>query len=173
MKRFFILLLSAILLIGCFSGCNQKEDTITPTEPSLPPRPTAGKVTEPEVTEPEATGTLIAPQGAMIENLVCTYTIGTAPEQTVENPTASFLYQFLIDGRADAEQKSLPTNSNIDINTDVIFISFQKDGKQIFRMWLYADDYAAIPVSKESNASRYYQFTRGSYASLKLTLENN
>lgn len=171
MKRFFILLLSAILLLGCFSGCNQ--DTGSSTEPSLPPLPTTAKATEPEETEPEFTGTIIKPQGAIIENLVCAYTIGTASEQTLENPTASYLYHFLTEGRKNAEQKAPPTNSNIDIHTDVIYLAFQKDGKQIFRMWLYADDYAAIPVSEGSDACRYYQFDRGSYASLKLTLESN
>lgn len=55
MKKWFAMILAAVMVIGCLAGCSGKEPEATESETKPVQTETTVPVTEPEITEPEAT----------------------------------------------------------------------------------------------------------------------
>lgn len=175
MKKAFCLLITAILLVGCFSGCQKDTSapTAKPTEPASPDITTAPPApTKPEETQPEKKPEPIAPQGIIIDNMVLLATVGEQTEQVIENPNASFIYHYILNQRKDAKEQ-FPSNTDESYLRSVIELSFKVGEKHAARVYFYEDDYVGISIdaSSENAACRYYKFSDGAYDSLMLTLQ--
>ena len=150
------------------SGAPQSVKPQATTPAVTTPQATTPGATEPEATQPQPTKPqhTTVPAGIIIENLICTYSIGNGSEKTIDNPVASDLYQYLTEARSNAQKKN-PTSNN---NTEVIHISFKIGEKEIRWMDIYADDYAAIPMTVELPSTQFYLFPSGTYQTILNTL---
>lgn len=213
MKKCLILLLAAILLLGCVCGCaGEPEETVPqategnaasenkpldhkpvenkptegqiaePTQPPVTappatapsgapqkPQATEPSATDPQASEPQATKpqkTTVPATGSIIENLTCTFSIDGGSETTVENPTASDLYAYIRQARSQADKK----NPSSESSSGVIRFSFKIGEKEISWLDLYADDYAAIPLTVELPSTQFYRFPGGTYQTIMNTL---
>ena len=156
--------------------------TLPPGAPKpVEPQPTTSPAATPEATVPGATTPLetepvetkpqnatVPPFGAYIENLTCTYSIGNGSQKTIQNPTASHLYQFIRQARSKAEKRNPSGNEN----AEVIHFSFKIGEKEISWLDIYADDYAAIPLTVELPATQFYLFPSGTYQTILNTLNS-
>ena len=141
-----------------------------PTTPQpAAPQATAPGATEPAATEPQATKPQHAtvPAGIIVKQLTCIYSIGNGSEKVVENPVASDLYQFVCEARSNAVRRN-PSGTG---NTEVIHLSFKMGEKVIRWMDIYADDYAAIPVTVELPTTQFYLLPSGTYQTILNTLK--
>ena len=175
MKKAFCLLLTIILLAGCLAGCQKDASapTATPTETTAPTFVEVPVGSEkPEETQPQKKPEPIAPQGAIVNDMVLRVTVGAQAEQVVENPTASHIYNYIIGQRKDAKEE-FPSNTGESYFSSVIALSFQVGEKHAARVYFYEDNYVAISIdaSSENAACRYYKFPDDAYESLLLTLE--
>lgn len=159
MKKILVFMLAVLLLALC--GC-QKSQPDTPTQSA----PTQPATTVENPTEPALTGQAIPSQEKKVEGLVCTVTVDGQESKTVENPLASDLYYYLLACRKDAVEDTPPVTNDV----AGISFSFQVDGRQSHRYWVYADGYAAIPTSNGANTYRYFKFPENSYIDLMATI---
>lgn len=173
MKKVFCLLLAAILLIGCFAGCQKDTTTVTPTEPPSPDVTTSPPApTKPDATQPAKKPEPIKPQGNMINNMVLRVIVGTQAEQVVENPNASFIYNYILNQRKDAKEE-FPSGTGEDYLNSIIELSFWVGEKCAAHVYFYEDNYVGISIdaNSENAACRFYKFPDGAYSSLLATLE--
>lgn len=175
MKKAFCLFLTWILLTCCFAGCQKNSsaptaNTAEPTSPSVTTAPPAP--TEPEATNPQKRPEPIAPQGAIANNMVLRATVEGQAEQVVENPDASFIYNYISSLRKDAKEE-FPSNTDESYISSVIELSFLVGEKHVARVYFYKDNYVGISIEpgSENAACRYYKFPDGAYDSLMLTLQ--
>ena len=164
------------LLIGSFAACNTQQATPTTaaTSPSTQTQPTAPQPSAPakQPTEPEPTvaPAVIPPQLPVVADLVLQYTIGDEAVQTVENPVANDIYQYLLLQRKAGEEK-FPTTSGEDLNNTEIYLQFMKGDQVILRAYLYADDFCGMSQS-ENSVCRFFELPQSTYGSVKLTLQD-
>lgn len=155
----------ATLPSGAPQGIKPQPNTPSPSAPqTTTPGETVPQATEPQATKPQPT---TVPAGIIIDGLTCTYSIGNGSEKVVENPVASDLYQYIRQARSSAQKKN-PASSDSD---DVIHFSFKIGDEEIRWLDIYADDYAAIPLTVELPTTQFYLFPSGTYQTILNTLK--
>ncbi len=179
MIRFLSLLLVCLMILGSLAGCQTEKDTAAPTTATESTAPTEPQIiipTGPVSTEPEPTAppTEIPPQGALMNNMICTVTYGDGTQKVVENPLVSHIYNYLIAERSSSEEKR-PSDNRLDYMDSMITLHFQVNEKSALMIYIWSDGYAAIATnaSDPNSACRYYKFSDGVHASVLLTLKNN
>ena len=166
MKKFLIICLALSLIAGCLFGCGTEPAITQPVESA--PAETEAQDTQPTETAPQPTKPVqatVPAAGAIIDNLTCTITVGKGSPKTIENPTASHFYQYVKEARSGAVQKDPPFD-NANVESSVLHISFQLNGKEVRRLDIYEDDYASIPLSLEYEAAKFYEFPSGTYQTI-------
>lgn len=160
MKKITVFMMALLLLALC--GCQKAQ----PAAPATSAPTTAPAKAEEEATQPAVNQQAIPKQDRVVEGLVCYVTVGDQAEKKVENPLASDLYYYLLNCRKEAVENTPP----VDIDIEGIQFSFKVDDRQSHRYWVYADDYAAIPTSTNSDVYRYFAFPEGCYNDLFTTV---
>ena len=168
-----------VFLVGSFTACKSQQPapTTAATSPSTQGEPTNPQFTAPakQPTEPEPTvaPAIIAPQLPIVADLVLQYAIGDDAMQTVENPVANDIYQYLLQQRSAGEEK-FPTTSGDDLNNTEIYVQFMKGDQVILRAYLYADDFCcfANTPKSEDTSYRFFKLPQSTYGSVLLTLQD-
>lgn len=164
------------LLVGSFAACKTQQATPTTaaTTPSTQDGPTAPLFTAPtkQPTEPEPTVApeVIGSQLPIVADLVLQYTIGDGAVQTLDNPVANDIYQYLSQQRRAGEEK-LPSTSGEDLDNKEIYLQFMKGDQVILRAYLYADDFCSMSQSEDSTY-RFFKLPQSTYGSVLLTLQD-
>lgn len=154
------------------------------TEPQQGQAPTVPQGSNPQSTQPQETEDTDPPEtkpanatvpaaGTVIENLVCSYSIGNGSQKTISNPTASHLYHYIRQARSKAQQETPTTGDSAEAEKTALHLSFKIGEKEIARLDLYADDYASIPLTVELPPAQFYLFASGTYQAILNTLNKH